>query len=317
MMGTFSPVIAALPPAAHLNLPVIDTVYSDPLVCGSMPAARSYSITELVDASGFDRRTIVYYIQGGLLPKVGRRGPHTRYPEECLTRLLFIKGVRDRQAGGELLTATLAEMRRALDGQDAAAIRALLERGLPAEELAALFAEPDPTPAPAPEPAPPPAFPPPPAPVAAASGVTGPSGERRSYGLADAGIRQRFGADRAPAPPAPPPAEIHHEETHPGLPVLDAGTLAAMGAQAQAAPAGTAAPATPVDPELGELLRELEVRPTLNPRRNPPGSPEQWTEIPITSRIYLSVRGLAAEDAPLGEAVARVLKRALRGRPPA
>ena len=49
---------------------------------------------------------------------------------------------------------------------------------------------------------------------------------------------------------------------------------------------------------LGELLRELEVRPTLNARRSPPGAPEQWTEIPITSRVYLSVRGLAeAEEA--------------------
>ncbi|MBN8280615.1 MAG: MerR family transcriptional regulator, partial [Gammaproteobacteria bacterium] len=92
-----------------------------------MATARSHSITELVEASGFDRRTIVYYIQSGLLPKVGRRGPHTRYPEESLTRLLFIKGVRDRQAGGELLTATLAEMRRALDRLDGAGVRALLE----------------------------------------------------------------------------------------------------------------------------------------------------------------------------------------------
>ena len=65
---------------------------------------------------------------------------------------------------------------------------------------------------------------------------------------------------------------------------------------------------------MGHLLRELEVRPTLNTRRSPPGSPEQWTEIPITSRVYLSVRGLSEDDAPLAEAVARVLKRALRSR---
>ena len=293
-----------------------------------MAAPRSYSITELVEASGFDRRTIVYYIQSGLLPKVGRRGPHTRYPEECLARLLFIKGVRDRQAGGEVLTATLAEMRRALARTEGAALRALLDRGLPADELAALFAEPEPAAAPAaPAPAstpsanspPPPAAPPNTTATAPATGgVTGPSGERRSYGLADAGIRQRFGAERPAPPPAAPAPEIHHEETHPGLPVLDPATLAAMGTAppAAAAPA-PATSATPADPELGELLRELEVRPTLNPRRNPPGAPEQWTEIPVSSRIYLSVRGLAAEDSPLAEAVARVLKRALRGRPSA
>ena len=59
-----------------------------------MSTQRSYALSELVELTGFDRRTIVYYIQSGLLPKVGRRGPHTRYPDECLSRLLFIKGVR-------------------------------------------------------------------------------------------------------------------------------------------------------------------------------------------------------------------------------
>lgn len=285
---------------------------------------RSYSITELVEASGFDRRTIVYYIQSGLLPKVGRRGPHTRYPEECLTRLRFIKGVRDLQAAGQLLTATLAEMRRALATGNPDLIRDLLERGLPADELTALFAAPPAAPAApaAPAPTPPPiATPPPVMPVTAGpTPVTGPSGERRSYGLADAGIRKRPATEKPPVV-----AEVHQDETHPGLPVLDPAAFEALPATVAPAPA-TPAPAvvptaptgaapTPADAELGDLLRELEVRPTLNPRRNPPGSPEQWTEIPITSRIYLSVRGLAAEDAPLAEAVARVLKRALRTRP--
>jgi DNA-binding transcriptional MerR regulator len=258
-----------------------------------MPGARSYSLSELVEATGFDRRTIVYYIQSGLLPKVGRRGPHTRYPDECLVRLLFIKGVRTLQAEGQLLTATLAEMRRALGARDASRIRDLLDRGLPAEELTALFAEE------------PPVVPPPV--VAGPTPVTGPSGERRSYGLADAGSRKRLGGDRPTTPPTP---EIHHEETHPGLPVLDPAAFQ----PSAVAPAPAAAESSLAETELGELLRELEVRPTLNARRSPPGSPEQWTEIPITSRVYLSVRGLSAEDAPLAEAVARLLKRALRAR---
>ncbi|MEQ1802291.1 MAG: MerR family transcriptional regulator [Gammaproteobacteria bacterium] len=281
-----------------------------------MPSARSYSLSELVEATGFDRRTIVYYIQSGLLPKVGRRGPHTRYPDECLARLLFIKGVRGLQAGGQLLTATLAEMRRALAARDAAGIRDLLDRGLPVEELTALFAdeggEPG-EPAPPAQVASPPAMPAPAATTAIAAAptpVTGPSGERRSYGLADAGIRKRFGADKPAAPSTP---EIHHDETHPGLPALDPATYQppATGAPVSATGAGDSPPA---EAELGDLLRELEVRPTMNARRSPPGSPEQWTEIPITSRVYLSVRGLAAEDAPLAEAVARLLKRALRAR---
>lgn len=275
-----------------------------------MPSARSYSLSELVEITGFDRRTIVYYIQSGLLPKVGRRGPHTRYPEECLTRLLFIKGVRALQAQGQLLTATLAEMRRALAARDNAGIRDLLDRGLPVEELVALFTEERASTAPAPPPATPAAA----APVTGPPPVSGPAGERRSYGLADAGIRRRPGADRPAAPPTP---EIHHEETHPGLPALDPAAFQPPGG---ATPAPTTVIATTTtdsslaDTELGELLRELEVRPTLNARRSPPGAPEQWTEIPITSRVYLSVRGLAAEDSPLAEAVARLLKRALRAR---
>lgn len=281
-----------------------------------MASARSYSLSELVEATGFDRRTIVYYIQSGLLPKVGRRGPHTRYPDECLTRLLFIKGVRSLQAEGQLLTATLAEMRRALAVRDTAGIRDLLDRGLPAEELTALFGEELAYPSAAR--LPPsgtaeiagPATSPAAAAVAGPTPVTGPSGERRSYGLADAGIRKRFGPDKPAVAPTP---EIHHEETHPGLPVLNPAALEPTAIVTPTA-APTAADNGFADTELGELLRELEVRPTLNARRSPPGSPEQWTEIPITSRVYLSVRGLAAEDTPLAEAVARLLKRALRTR---
>ncbi|MEO8223190.1 MAG: MerR family transcriptional regulator [Gammaproteobacteria bacterium] len=285
-----------------------------------MSTARSYSLSELVEATGFDRRTIVYYIQSGLLPKVGRRGPHTRYPDECLTRLLFIRGVRNLQSQGQLLTATLAEMRLALGARDAAAIRQLLDQGLPVDEVTALFATEAVAPTPSPQPR---AVPQPVRPVPA---VSGPAGERRSYGLADAGIRRRPGQDR-PTEPAQP--EIHHEETHPGLPALDVAAYEASlaagnapGGPSTPAPTGVSSPVRmasaengSADHDLGELLRELEVRPTLNARRTAPGAPEQWTEIPITSRVYLSVRGLAEEDAPLAEAVGRLLKRVLRGRP--
>ena len=277
-----------------------------------MSGPRSYALSELVTATGFDRRTIVYYIQSGLLPKVGRRGPHTRYPEDCLTRLLFIKGVKHLQTSGSLLTATLAEIRRALAASDAAGIRELLDRGLPPESVTALF---DAELPPSPEP---------PAPGAAAltldiparattpvsapdtGGVRGPAGDRRSYGLADAGIRKRFSAEKTP--------EIAHEETHPRLPVLQIPAAEPGSPPPLTATGGAAGESSLAEAELGHLLRELEVRPTLNTRRSPPGSPEQWTEIPITSRVYLSVRGLSEGDAPLAEAVARVLKRALRSR---
>jgi DNA-binding transcriptional MerR regulator len=293
-----------------------------------MSTQRSYALSELVEHTGFDRRTIVYYIQSGLLPKVGRRGPHTRYPDECLSRLLFIKGVRELQAGGQLLTATLAEIGRALSALDNQGIRDILDRGLPSAEIERLFAVPTaPDPAPA-EPSgnahtgPAPTGPSPPQTEAPASrsepASSSSGGDKRSYGLADASIRQRFAAER----PSAASAEPVHEDTHPRLPVLQPGS-AGMPASAGSTPdpgnmpGGTESPDASGDEhtDLGHLLRQLELRPTLNPRRSPPGAPEQWTEIPITSRVWLSVRGLPEEDAGLAEALARLLKRALRSRP--
>lgn len=239
-----------------------------------MSTPRSHALSELADQSGFDRRTIVYYIQTGLLPKVGRRGPHTRYPEECLSRLLFIKGVRELQASGQLLSASLTEIGRALAALDAQGIRQILDRGLPTAEIEQLFAEPA-------RPTAPPTINPQPA------------GDRRSYGLADAAIRQRLGTEHVPV-------------------AVAAAAPATVSAEISSRPAGSS---QDDHADLGHLLRELELRPTLNPKRNPPGAPEQWTEIPITSRVYLSVRGLPEEDAAIAEAMARLLKRALRGRP--
>jgi len=297
-----------------------------------MASARSYSLSELVERTGFDRRTIVYYIQSGLLPKVGRRGPNTRYPEECHARLQFIRGVKTHQAEGRLLTATLAEIGRALEALDAEGLEQILARDLPPAEVAALFSAPAKAASPAslPPPAPPPgaatpaiaappgdtAPPPPPTvrseaaspPADPGPAPSGPAGDRRFYGLADAGIRQRFGAERAVTPPAPQAGGVGNEGS------ADPAQAPLPGNTVPAPPAAGSGPSA-VDPnDLGALLRELELRPTLNTRRAAPGAPEQWTEIPITSRVYLSVRGLSEEDAPLAESCARLLKRALRGR---
>lgn len=313
-----------------------------------MSTQRSYALSELVDLTGFDRRTIVYYIQSGLLPKVGRRGPHTRYPDECLSRLLFIKGIRELHAGGQLLTATLAEIGRALSVLDAQGIRDILDRGLPSAEIEQLFAEKPaagqaalapagaritdtadtlavsvavPVTSPAVgsaaglvDPATQPSF------SGTSAGGASPGGDRRSYGLADASIRQRFGSERTSTLPTTP----LHEDTHPRLPALQMDATGSPSSQpphiAGSDTSGTALPAAASGDdhaELGHLLRELELRPTLNPKRSPPGAPEQWTEIPITSRVYLSIRGLPEEDAVIAESLARLLKRALRARPTA
>ena len=79
-----------------------------------MGLLQSYTLSELETESGFDKRTIAYYISEGLLPKVGRRGPRTRYSQEFLERLMFIRRVRDLQAlSHDATRATAAELRGA------------------------------------------------------------------------------------------------------------------------------------------------------------------------------------------------------------
>ena len=104
---------------------------------------RGYTLSWIANATGFDRRTIAYYVQEGLLPKVGRRGRSTRYPREFLDRLLFIRRVRDLQDAGRLRAVTLGEIRDVLEGLAPEAIRALAEAGVDEERLRVLFDEPD------------------------------------------------------------------------------------------------------------------------------------------------------------------------------
>jgi hypothetical protein len=222
-------------------------------------------------------------------------------------RLRFIRALKDLQDQGQCGTITLRDMHRLIAALDVATLQGLLERGPPAAEVGQLLAGTPPPPvALATLPAPMPAAPAVPAPPAAAPAtpsrpVTGPSGDRRSYGLADAGIRQRFAgagaAPRPPAPAAPPPDATQPLQAAPPRP-----------------PTPAPEPAAEVAGTLGDLLRELEVRPGLAGRRLAPGASEHWTEIPITSRVFLSVRGLSTDDAPLADAAARELKKLLRVR---
>ena len=105
--------------------------------------AKTYTLSELEARSGFDKRTIAYYVQESLLPKVGRRGPRTRYSEEFLDRLMFIRRVRDLQDTGKLRAVTLSETREVIDRQSADEIRNASRKGVSAERLRSLFAEPD------------------------------------------------------------------------------------------------------------------------------------------------------------------------------
>lgn len=70
-----------------------------------------YTVAELQRETGFDRRTIAYYIHEGLLPKVGRRGSRTRYPKLVRDRLLFIRAVREAEQRGTVAPVSLRDLR--------------------------------------------------------------------------------------------------------------------------------------------------------------------------------------------------------------
>ncbi len=80
-----------------------------------MRELKSYSIDELEELTGFDRRTVSYYISEGLLPKVGRRGPKTRYGQEFVDRLKFIERVKELQDAGKLPSVKLEDIARLLN----------------------------------------------------------------------------------------------------------------------------------------------------------------------------------------------------------
>lgn len=276
----------------------------------------SYSLAELEERTGFSRRIIAFYVQQGLLPKVGRRGPRTRYPETFLYRLQLIAGIRDLQDRGQLPSATLAEIRQLLDQLGPEGLRRLIHDGVPAPAVASLLAGTASAPAAPTTGLSPatvePAAPASPAPAAQAAQPV-PAGptvspapdlppQRRSYGLADAGIRARQGAGgAAPAASSPNPATAAASPTPPGSTPPPPRTTPSP------VPGDMAAP-------LGDLLRQIELMATMSRQQSAPGAAEQWTQIPVTGRIYLSIRGLAPDSAPLAEAAGQLLRRALRER---
>jgi len=71
---------------------------------------------ELEEETGFSRRTIAYYVQVGLLPRVGRRGPKTRDPKLVRDRLLFVRRVREAEGAGRVPATPLREIGAVFEG---------------------------------------------------------------------------------------------------------------------------------------------------------------------------------------------------------
>ena len=245
----------------------------------------SYTARELERESGFDRRTIAYYVQEKLLPKVGRRGRRTRYPQLFLDRLLFIRRVREAEEEGTVPPLSLSDLREVFERVAPAVVARVADGGIAVTpELVS---------------SPPTAFrlPEMEAPRELIASVRD-SG--RSFGTARARrdrmesrllrMAERAEVDSAARMESPPPDAAPEPASPPAL----------------ASPAGPASP--PALASLAEMLAALE---RIGRRRqgSSRGSVETWSRIRITPNIELSVRGLTEEDRSLMHAVRRMMRR--------
>lgn len=260
----------------------------------------SYTVAELEQETGFDRRTIAYYVQEDLLPRVGRRGPRTRYPKLVRDRLLFIRRVREAEEAGRVPAVSLSEMRKIFERVSPALIAGVADGRL----------------------------------AVTADLVLPASTAFRLPEMRKAALRARVErgevARRSPrgyameteeepdelAPAAAPAAEEGEVEAGPEPP----GAAPADWERAEAAwsvrehPHAESEPArSPVAAaRLAELLGQLQEAANRG-GGDPPRTLDTWTRVGITPEIVLSVRNVTAEDGELVERVRRLMRRVISG----
>jgi DNA-binding transcriptional MerR regulator len=246
-----------------------------------MESSRVFTMSQLVKQSDFDKRTIAFYVQEGLLPRVGRRGPRTRYSEEFLDRLMFIRRLRDLQDSGRLRAVTLSEIREVIESLSAGEIRHASAEGVSEQTLREFFSDPDLDTSD----------------VAVAgedvalrsmrdsAALRAPSMEisraRRARGPS-ASMRRESMASREYSRAVPESAHVDSE-------------LPSFGDE--------------LNSELEQLLQKVEHRALIGAKRSGGGLRERLTRVPITDEIVLSVRNIEDEDAHLVEDLARLLRR--------
>ena len=251
----------------------------------------SYTARELERESGFDRRTIAYYVQEGLLPKVGRRGPRTRYPQLFLDRLLFIRRVREAEEEGTVPPLSLSDLRD-------------LFRRIPPSIVARVAAEriavtPDLVSSPStafrlPE-------------MVAEDAVTSPRGPAARYHRRASARLERMESPllqmREPAATAPADAAVDMEpdDAVAGAPPPQEEHLLYRVREGREYDARL----------LARLLAEAE---SIGGRRwgTSRDSVETWSRIRISPNIELCVRGLTEENRSLMDGVRRVMRRLIR-----
>lgn len=256
----------------------------------------SYTARALERETGVDRRTIAYYVQEGLLPKVGRRGRRTRYPKLFRDRLLFIQRVRDAEEEGQVSAVSLKDIRKVFERVPPALIAGVAD--------GRIAVTPD--------------------------LVSEPSTAFRAPGMRRAMLRERWEGEergmsptRAPSSPAVPryshgaPAEEedwgedYEEPRVPArrVPQREVDVPPVYSRLPERHDRGTADKLA-----LASDLRRLE---EVARRRieESPRSRDTWTRIDVSPHLVLSARGIGEEDAAIVERVRRVLRRVIkRGR---
>jgi len=281
-----------------------------------MTEERTYTIDEVEEQTGFGRRTVAYYVQQGLLPKVGRRGPKTRYSQLFFDRLQFIKMIRELQDQGAMGTMTLSDFRA-------------LFQSVPEETIAEVVGGRE-------------------SPYVVAQGAgqdepaTASSSDRRRAivrkiedlleNIVDEPAAAQLESRGAPMDPAQQPTplaepkETFAERAYVALP------NAPQTAEERETPSGEyhrltleaieRSPDAPIpvrhstpSPPIEDQLREALARLTAVVKRQPRAylrTTETWTRARVTGEIDLSARGLEERHLQLLEDVARILRNLLR-----
>ena len=258
----------------------------------------SYTAEELERETGFDRRTIAYYIQEGLIPRVGRRGPRTRYPKLVRDRLLFIRRVREAEESGAVSPVSLTVMGELFAHLSPEAIARVADGEIPVAECLGSRTSTVRRASPA-----------------RPGAIEMPRVSRRAI------VAKRRGrAPSAPQTESPPelPESDDIFDLEPDADYSpDFSAIQDLMAASEAEPIVDARRTSPDDhdegSELSQALSELQEAASQR-QTTTPTSVDTWSRIEISPDIALSVRGISHEDAGLLEKVRRKLKQIMSGR---
>lgn len=81
-----------------------------PVAIPTVPSSPRYSIADLEGETGFNARTIRYYISEGMLTPAHGRGPSATYDKDHLLRLRMIKEFKDQFLPLESIKEKLADL---------------------------------------------------------------------------------------------------------------------------------------------------------------------------------------------------------------